>query len=70
MSIRPLVLLLAAAGLLALSGASSCRGKEHTYVAPSAEEMEEQRRDEAQQEIERDLGEAARDDALGEEVEP
>ncbi|HKJ25262.1 MAG TPA: hypothetical protein VKB65_10600 [Myxococcota bacterium] len=72
MSSRPFVLLLSLAGLLGLAGASigDCRGKEHTNVAPSAEQMDEQHRDEARQELEHDVGEAARDERLGEELGP
>jgi hypothetical protein len=69
MSRRAIVLLiLATAGLSGLVGASipDCRGKENTNLSPSAEEMDQQRRDEQRQELEHDVGEAARDEQLGE----
>jgi hypothetical protein len=71
MSLRIVVPLLTVVVLL-LGGASlgDCRAKEHTNVPPSTEEMEEQQRDEARQELEGEVGEAARDERLGEELQP
>lgn len=65
MSRRAIILLvLAAAGLPGLD----CRGKENTNLAPSSEEMDAQRRDEQRQELEHDVGEAARDEDLHKEL--
>ena len=69
MTTRTAVLLLFVSAFLGLSGVSAyeCTGRE-SAGGPSAEEMDEADRDAARQELEAEVGEAARDEELTEEL--
>ena len=69
MTTRAATLLLLVAAFLGLSGVSvyDCTGRE-SVSAPPPEEREELERDAARQELEAEVGEAARDEKLREEI--
>ena len=71
MTTRTTILLLFVAVFLGLSGISvyECTGRE-SVSAPPPEEQEELGRDAARQELEAEVGEAARDEKLREENSP